>query len=665
MLFRDYLKESIADTQQERMEEDSKPTNKFNIDDEVKIKPTNDNKIYKVELKQFRDEDNIWAYKVNNKWWNETSLIPAKEVKERFEKEVLGVEKEEKREEVEESALPPGFSKNDIQTTDEFIKSEKNVKDVKKDIDESKEEKDDNELEKVDEEKYVSYTFEESIDEAVDDAETSDIDIDKLKKTQLDKRAGGKDPEAGVEVAKKQAKMLHASNIIDADGNPIDNDVLMAKMTVRPKALIGQNSKLGKSGDKQTFYDLTLPAYQGLYVDEKTKTFKVIKTCPSAGECSKFCYASKGGYIMFAPSGLNASRVVTYMMNHYDEFKAQLESELKTAVSKEGKKGNKVVLRWHDSGDFISPSYLKMAFDIAKETPEVLHYAYTKQIPLVKSMEADKPDNFEFTYSFGGVHDEKIDTTKERHARVVPAAIFKDLPFKKGPGVTSFLLSAGNDTWGGWKQILGSSDTPVMVSGAYFDFHNIGVEAANFTGTYFIQISYGESADLSTKLTTHDYTALIYMAQTNQIKTSLTEIRFKRQPSGTKIWARIMVPGENAKTLSMYFGYHEYLADSTDEIALSGALAVVDTKIQSVIDDGAKEATLSATFTNDMPELSADPGATPTIKEAITLLYSQLRNAETVTSTERTIKNDAGATILTQALSDDGTTFTKEKVVGV
>lgn len=355
---------------------------------------------------------------------------PLLSLKEKFKKDVLD------KEDIDEGSMPPGFSKDNIQTTDEFIKSEKTVKDIKKDIDESKEEEDDEgELEDIEEGKYVSYTFEESkeLDEAVDDAETSDIDIDKLKKTQIDKKAGGKDPEKGVEVAKKQAKMLHASNIIDDDGNPIDNDKLMAKMTVRPKELIGQNSKLGKSGNKQTFYDLTLPAYQGLYVDEKSKTFKVIKTCPSAGECSKFCYASKGGYIMFPASGLNASRVVTYLMNHYDEFKAQLESELKTAVSREEKKGNKVVLRWHDSGDFISPSYLKMVFDIAKATPEVLHYAYTKQIPLVKAMEADKPDNFEFTYSFGGVHDEKIDTVKERHARVVPHSIFKDLPFKKGP----------------------------------------------------------------------------------------------------------------------------------------------------------------------------------------------------------------------------------------
>jgi hypothetical protein len=61
-------------------------------------------------------------------------------------------------------------------------------------------------------------------------------------------------------------------------------------------------------------------------------------------------------------------------------------------------------------------------------------------------------------------------------------------------------------------------------------------------------------------------------------------------------------------------------------------------------------------------ELAADPGATPTIEKALMLLYMALRNAATATSAAATIKNDAGATVLTKALSDDSTTFTAGKV---
>lgn len=61
-------------------------------------------------------------------------------------------------------------------------------------------------------------------------------------------------------------------------------------------------------------------------------------------------------------------------------------------------------------------------------------------------------------------------------------------------------------------------------------------------------------------------------------------------------------------------------------------------------------------------ELTAEPGAEPTVREALMLLYMSLRNAETVTSTARTIKNNAGATIATATLNDDGTTFTKSNL---
>jgi hypothetical protein len=61
-------------------------------------------------------------------------------------------------------------------------------------------------------------------------------------------------------------------------------------------------------------------------------------------------------------------------------------------------------------------------------------------------------------------------------------------------------------------------------------------------------------------------------------------------------------------------------------------------------------------------ELAADPGATPTLVNAVMLLYMKARNAETVTATAKTVKNSAGTTVLTHTLSDDATTFTKSKV---
>ena len=66
--------------------------------------------------------------------------------------------------------------------------------------------------------------------------------------------------------------------------------------------------------------------------------------------------------------------------------------------------------------------------------------------------------------------------------------------------------------------------------------------------------------------------------------------------------------------------------------------------------------------TDTIAELAADPGATPTLVKAIMLLYMKVRNLETATSSTATIANNAGTTILSSALSDNGTTFTKAKL---
>lgn len=306
-----------------------------------------------------------------------------------------------------EKRLPIGFSTDDVESLDQFFRDEtKKGKLIDMKIKE--------EIEEV-----------EEIEEDLDDAEVADVDIEELKRLRLEPKS------KGIEMAKKPEKVLHKSNIVDEYGNLIDNDKLRVKLTQRPKNLIDSNVKIGKSGKKtnQIYYDITLPSYQGLYVDEKTGNFKVVRTCPKAGECSKFCYAARGGYIQFPASSLAASRIVNYLMNDDEGFKKQLISELNAAQQKV--KGKQVVLRWHDSGDFISENYLRMAYEIAKETPEVLHYAYTKQVPLVKQLLTIQPENFVFNFSFGGLEDELIDTSKDKHARVVPRDMFTDLDYEK------------------------------------------------------------------------------------------------------------------------------------------------------------------------------------------------------------------------------------------
>ena len=68
--------------------------------------------------------------------------------------------------------------------------------------------------------------------------------------------------------------------------------------------------------------------------------------------------------------------------------------------------------------------------------------------------------------------------------------------------------------------------------------------------------------------------------------------------------------------------------------------------------------------TDTLAELSqAQPPATPTLKQAIMLLYMALRNQTLTTASLFSVKNDAGTVIAKSSLSDSGTTFTRDKMV--
>lgn len=67
--------------------------------------------------------------------------------------------------------------------------------------------------------------------------------------------------------------------------------------------------------------------------------------------------------------------------------------------------------------------------------------------------------------------------------------------------------------------------------------------------------------------------------------------------------------------------------------------------------------------TDTNAELSALPGASPTMTQMLLFLYEIARNKITTTSTQQKLHKDDGTTVLgTWAVSDDGTTFTKGEI---
>ena len=99
----------------------------------------------------------------------------------------------------------------------------------------------------------------------------------------------------------------------------------------------------------------------------------------------------------------------------------------------------------------------------------------------------------------------------------------------------------------------------------------------------------------------------------------------------------------------------------TAEIGVAGAgLTAINLPDQTMNITGNLSGSVGS-VTAAMAELTGDPGATPTLAQAQMLVYMAIRNARNTTSADDEICNNAGAVILTAALSDDTVTFVKGK----
>lgn len=229
---------------------------------------------------------------------------------------------------------------------------------------------------------------------------------------------------------------VHPSNIeIKNDaGQKYDTDKLKAAISRRPTQILKMNAKMAKSGgETSVFYDIGLPALKGLAVNEKTGEFIVVDTCPGAGACKVYCYAKKGGYIQYKDASMSQTRLLNYLVNDPEGFKQQFEKELAAANNSAKKKGKTVTIRWHDAGDFFSPEYLNLAYDIAKKFPDVKFYAYTKMASVATGA---KPDNFIINFSMGATpeQEKQIDFATTKHSTVVPKPMFDQYMLKDEKG---------------------------------------------------------------------------------------------------------------------------------------------------------------------------------------------------------------------------------------
>ena len=264
--------------------------------------------------------------------------------------------------------------------------------------------------------------------------------LPKLNKKGKQKYVSTKEP-----VDKYKMPYVHTDNIEIKDENDRTYDLEKLKLSikVRPTTLLKQNEKITHSGgDATVYFNLGLPALKGLAVNEKNNEFVIVDTCPGAGACKVYCYAKKGGYVQWKASSMSQTRVLNFLLNDPEGFKSKLSSEIKSAQMNFNKKQTKLssnknktklVIRWHDAGDFFSPEYLNLAYSIASNFPDVDFYAYTKMASVAVGT---KPANFTTNFSGGSTPDQEkqIDFKTTKHSTVVPKQAFENLILRGDDG---------------------------------------------------------------------------------------------------------------------------------------------------------------------------------------------------------------------------------------
>ncbi len=128
-----------------------------------------------------------------------------------------------------------------------------------------------------------------------------------------------------------------------------------------------------------------------------------------------------------------------------------------------------------------------------------------------------------------------------------------------GPGINPFALLSGNDAYGSWVQVLGSSDSPIQSGMTKIDARRILVTTTNSTTTFAVQFVVGESSGIAALISAEDFTEFAYISATNNADSGITDSMSKSVAVGTKVWARCICIGQDAKTINIYVGVHEYI----------------------------------------------------------------------------------------------------------
>lgn len=147
-----------------------------------------------------------------------------------------------------------------------------------------------------------------------------------------------------------------------------------------------------------------------------------LATCPFAcNGCKESCYARKAEKRF--PEGALVSRYKNYFLSLRDDFVDIMVKKLRSLIESKRsrvhnmllRKGGKVIMRVHESGDFYSREYLMKWLEIARQVPEIQFVVYTKSFAFFDGIE-ELPENFRSGLNCSVWEDMPIDQKADAYA---------------------------------------------------------------------------------------------------------------------------------------------------------------------------------------------------------------------------------------------------------
>lgn len=191
------------------------------------------------------------------------------------------------------------------------------------------------------------------------------------------------------------------------------------------------NSKLKKLTKVKALAKYLVSA--GDTIKRKVYSFDLLSgfSCPSAKLCFSRAVVGKDGKRKIQDGKhtefrcFSASQEAQYdgvynkRKANLDAIKACQNTDEIVALLSKNLPANAGIIRCHVAGDMMKEMYFRAWIRVAANNPDILFYAYTKQLRLWVKLMDRVPDNFILTASRGGKHDELIVKHNLREAVVV------------------------------------------------------------------------------------------------------------------------------------------------------------------------------------------------------------------------------------------------------